>query len=90
MVKDVRAAAQIRGKISYTLTDSEKASTVFRRSVFAVKDIAEGEPFTSENIRVIRPGYGMQPKYLHSMLGKTAPNAISRGTPLPYIEDSIL
>ena len=87
MVKDIRAAVQIRGKVSYERTASEEASTVFRRSIFTVKDIAEGEPFTKDNVRVIRPGYGMQPKYLKGILGKRAECAILRGTPLPRVED---
>ena len=55
---------------------------VFRRSVYAVKDIAEGEIFTTDNIRVIRPGYGMAPKYLESIIGRAASKSISRGTPI--------
>ena len=50
MVRDARSAAQIRGRVSYELTESEKASTAFRRSIFAVRDIQEGEEFTAENI----------------------------------------
>ena len=84
MVKDVRAAAEIRGHVSYELTESEKASTVFRRSLFAIQDIDQGDLFTQKNIGCIRPGYGARPKYLTELLGKTAENAILRGTPIVF------
>ena len=82
MVRDVRSAAKIRGRVSYELTESEKASTVFRRSIFAVRDIQKGEEFTAENIRCIRPGYGTKPKFYFSLLKEQAPQDISRGSPL--------
>ena len=82
MVRDVRSAAKIRGRVSYELTESEKASTVFRRSIFAVRDIQKGEEFTAENIRCIRPGYGTKPKFYFSLLKERAPKDISRGSPL--------
>lgn len=82
MVKRVRDAAAIRGEASYALTESEKASTVFRRSIFAVKDIQKGEPFTEENVRVIRPGYGRKPKHYDTLLQQTAKRAIPAGTPI--------
>ena len=82
MVRDIRSAVQIRGQVSYELTESEKASTVFRRSIFAVRDIQKGERFTEENIQVIRPGYGTKPKYYGNILGKTSQTLICCGTPL--------
>lgn len=82
MVQNIRDAARIRGRVSYELTESEKASTVFRRSIFAVRDIEKGEKFTEENIRVIRPGYGISPKYYADLLGKQATESFCRGTPL--------
>ena len=82
MAKQLRAAVEIRGKISYELTESEKASTVFRRSVFAIKDIALGEKFTEENTRVIRPGNGMLPKHYADLLGRKSGSFISEGTPV--------
>lgn len=85
MVGDVRNAKMMaRGSIGeeYSLTEGEKASMVFRRSVFAVKDIGEGEMFTMENLRVIRPGYGVKPKYLEELLGKRSRQAIRRGEPI--------
>ena len=82
MVKDVRAAAEIRGHVSYELTESEKASTAFRRSVFAVRNIAEGEAFTKENVRVIRPNNGIRPKKLNMLLTKAARRSIKYGEPI--------
>ena len=85
MVGDVRNAKMMaRGSIGeeYSLTEGEKASMVFRRSVFAVKDIGEGEVFTKDNLRVIRPGYGAKPKYLEELLGKRSSRGIYRGDPV--------
>ena len=61
------------------LTENEKASMVFRRSLFAVKDIQKGEPFTPENVRSIRPAGGMMPKELPGILGSTAACSIKAG-----------
>lgn len=82
MVQDVKAAKKMMARPDYGLTAGEEASTVFRRSIFAVKDIKVGEKFSEENIRVIRPGYGMKPKHLAKIIGKRAVTDISRGTPL--------
>ena len=59
-----------------------QAERVFRRSIFVVEDIAAGEIFTAQNVRVIRPGYGMAPRHLDAILGKKATSKIERGTPL--------
>ena len=82
MVRDIRDAEAIRGKGSYALSEKEEASMVFRRSLFAVRDIAQGEVFTEENVRSIRPAGGMAPKYYKDVLGKKAKQNIKRGTPL--------
>ncbi len=81
MVRNIRDAVQIRGQVSYELTESEKASTVFRRSIFAVKDIQAGEAFTQKNIRCIRPGYGLFPKSFYTLLGEKSIRAIKCGMP---------
>ena len=82
MVTDVRNASMAVKGPDYELTQGEKDSTVFRRSIFAAEDISRGEEFTKENIRVIRPGYGLAPKYYKDILGKKSTTDIKRGTPL--------
>lgn len=82
MVEEIRGAEKLLFPPSYELSESEKRSTVFRRSLFAVRDIKKGEPFTAENIRSIRPGYGEKPKHYADFLGKTAKVSLPRGTPL--------
>lgn len=82
MVKDIRQAEKAIGMVSYGPTEQEKTNVVFRRSVFCVKDIKKGELITEENIRVIRPGYGMKPKYYPQALGQVALMDIKRGDPI--------
>jgi pseudaminic acid synthase len=84
MVDAIRGIEKALGTVNYDATEHEKASRVFRRSLFAVEDIAEGELFTGKNIRSIRPGYGLLPKYLPEILGKPAKKNICRGTPLSW------
>lgn len=82
MVRDVHNAKEMIQGPDYTLTKGEESSTVFRRSIFAVKDIRAGDEFTEENIRVIRPSYGIKPKYYSETIGKRAACDIRRGMPL--------
>jgi len=82
MVDSIREIEKALGTVNYSMTEHEKASWVFRRSLFVVQDIAEGELFTEKNIRSIRPGFGLPPKYFHEILGKKAKENICRGTPL--------
>jgi len=82
MVDDVRNAKKALKGPDYELTEGERSSTVFRRSIFAIKDIKAGEKFTEENIRVIRPGYGIAPKYFRGLLGTDSSRDIKRGEPL--------
>ena len=84
MVKDVRQAELSIGKVQYGLTNQETGSIVFRRSIFAVKNIKAGEKLTEDNIRVIRPGYGLKPKYYEDLLGQKALGDIARGTPIGF------
>ena len=70
------------GKPVYAIGKNESKNIVFRRSLFAVADIKKGEKFTKDNIRSIRPGYGLATKYLKDVLGKSATKNISRGVPL--------
>lgn len=84
MVDAVRTTEKALGNISYEQTASEGVSAVHRRSLFVVKDIAEDEELTRENIRSIRPGNGLSPKELPHVLGKRAKKRIERGTPLTW------
>ena len=84
MITAVRIAEQAIGGITYDLTEKENNSRVFRRSVFVVQDIKEGEHFTPENTRIIRPGFGLPPKELPTVLGRIAKTDILRGTPVNW------
>lgn len=72
MIKAIRDVEKLLGKVDYSMSEQKKRSRRFSRSLYAVKDIKEGEVFTQENIRSVRPGYGMHPKYLNDILGKKA------------------
>lgn len=82
MVKDIRQAEKAIGKVSYGVTAQEQSNRVFKRSIFAVEDIKKGEVITDQNVRVIRPGYGMAPKYYTEIMGQCALRDIKRGEPL--------
>ena len=82
MVEEVRVAQKALGKISYDVTEKEQTSRVFRRSVFVVEDINEGEEFNANNTRVIRPSYGLPPKKIKDIIGKKSAKTIGKGTPL--------
>lgn len=84
MVEDIRAAEKALGQVQFGVTKTEKDSVVFRRSIFAVKDIAVGDSLTSENIRIMRPGYGMAPGHYDELIGRVARREIRRGTPLDW------
>lgn len=84
MVQEVRRAEAALGEPFYGVTPEEESSMVFRRSVFAVKDIAKGEELTGENTRIIRPGYGLKPKYHRDVLGMRTDRDIKRGTPISF------
>jgi pseudaminic acid synthase len=72
------------GHIQYEIQDVEKESLRFKRSLYVVEDVVKGEPFTNKNIRVIRPGNGLQPKYYELILGKIAKQNIKSGTALTW------
>ena len=69
MVDAVRVAEQALGQVHYGLNAKEEGSRVFRRSLFVVQDMTAGEPFTSQNVRAIRPGHGLHTRYLEQVLG---------------------
>ena len=72
MIKAVRDAEKLIGKVDYSMTEKKKKSRQFARSLYVAKDIKKGEIFTEENIKSVRPGYGLHPKYLEDVLGKIA------------------
>lgn len=84
LVIETERAWQALGKVSYGASEAEKKSLAFRRSLYAVCDIAAGETLTTDNVRAIRPGYGLAPKHLEHILGKTASRPLKRGTPLTW------
>lgn len=82
MVDDIRSTEKAKGVVSYDVSAKEKENMVFRRSIFAVQDIEKGQVFTEENIRSIRPAYGLRPKHYKEVLNKQATRDIKRGTPI--------
>jgi len=84
MVDNVRIAEKALGKVSYSITEKEQESRVFRRSLFVVKDMKVGDVFTEENVRSIRPGYGLHTRYLNEIIGRQATSKIERGTPVTW------
>ena len=84
MVDAVRVAEAAVGEINYELTESEESIRGFRRSLFVVEDVEAGEVFTAQNVRSIRPGYGLHTRFISSVMGRTARRDVSRGTPLGW------
>ena len=84
MVKSVRNTELALGRARYGPTSSDAANRSFRRSLFVVKNVNRGEAFTSDNIRSIRPGQGLEPRFMDDVIGKTATEDIERGTPLNW------
>lgn len=82
LVNSVRDAEKALGKVDYQLTDDKRKNKQFARSLFVVRDIEKGEKFTQQNIKSIRPGYGLSPNYFNDILGKSANKSLKRGTPL--------
>jgi pseudaminic acid synthase len=84
MVKDIRDAEKALGGVSYQITEPEERNRNFRKSIFVVQDVEKDEVFSEENIRVIRPGFGLEPKYYEYILGKKASRYIEKGTPMNW------
>ena len=79
MVKAVREAEKAIGVVDYNLTEKQAKGRDFSRSLYITEDIKKGEEFTEKNLRSVRPGFGLHPKYLNVLLGKTASEDISKG-----------
>ncbi len=84
MVNSVRDAEQAVGKVDYSMSQKKKDSKLLGRSLFIVENIRAGEKLTEENVRSIRPGYGMAPKHLANVLNKRAVRDLAKGTPLTW------
>lgn len=84
MVDAVRTVEKSLGKVHYGVSRREASSLVFRRSLFVTRAVRAGEVFTEENVRSIRPAYGLPPKYLPQILGRRARRDIEEGTPLNW------
>ncbi|WP_020675717.1 pseudaminic acid synthase [Geopsychrobacter electrodiphilus] len=84
LVIESERAWQSLGQISYGPTEKEKNSLVFRRSLYVVRDMMEGEFFTLENMRCIRPGLGLSPKVFDTLLGKRIKKSVKKGTPVSW------
>lgn len=80
----IRIAEQALGEIRYGSGESEESSRVFRRSLFVVKDMRKDEVFTADNVRSIRPGYGLHPRFLENVLACRVTRDVVRGTPLTW------
>lgn len=84
LVIETERAWQAMGKINYGPTEKEKASLVFRRSLYVVEDIRAGDVITEKNVRSIRPGYGLPPKFFDLVMGKRVNQDVKRGTGLSW------
>ena len=83
--EDINLAYNLLGKKYFYRNKSEKKSKIFRRSIFATENIKKGEKFNNQNIRRIRPGYGLEPKYYEKLIGKKSPVTLDKGQPLKKI-----
>jgi pseudaminic acid synthase len=84
LVAEAERAWLARGRVTYAATGAEQASFQFRRSLYVVKDLKAGEPLTHDNVRAIRPGFGLAPKLLEEVVGRRAAGDIVKGTPLTW------
>lgn len=84
LVMETKRAWQSLGSIHYGYTGAEEASLKFRRSLYITKDMKVDDVITKENLRAIRPGYGLPPKYYDILIGKTVKHAIPSGTPVTW------
>ncbi|MFX4261973.1 pseudaminic acid synthase [Pelotomaculum propionicicum] len=84
LVTECEKAWQALGKVCYGPTEKEKASLKFRRSLYVVQDIKAGDVLTDKNIRAIRPGFGLPPKYYEILLGKRVKQDVKKGTPVSW------
>ena len=84
LVDEIRIVEKAMGTVKYELTSKQKKNREHSRSLFVIRDMKQGERFTSDNVRSIRPGFGMHPMYFENILGKSAKIDIEKGTPLSW------
>lgn len=84
LVVETERAWMALGEVHYGLTEKEKESLTFRRSIYVAEDLAPGDALTEKNLRIIRPGLGLPPKYLSSLIGKRVGRPVRKGTPMSW------
>lgn len=84
LINNIRQVEQALGKPTYDSENESGTGKIFKQSIFVVEDIPEGTPLTPQNIRIIRPGYGIEPRHYTEIVGKTTSNTLPRGTPLQW------
>ena len=84
LVRECETAALALGTVSYTMQTQEKKSLQFRRSLYIAEDMKAGDVLTAQNMRRIRPGFGLAPKYYDALLGRKVKRDVKRGTPLAW------
>ena len=84
MVDSIRIIEQAIGKVTYKLSEKQRNSREHSRSLFIVKDVAKGEVFTNENVKSIRPAFGIKTKYINDIIGKKAVREVQKGTPMSW------
>ena len=84
LIVETRIAWEALGEISYGPTREEKESAIFKRSLYIAEDVAEGDVFTSRNLRSIRPGLGLPPRYIEILIGRRARSSLKAGTPVTW------
>ena len=84
LATETERAWQSLGSICYEPTEKEKRSLRFRRSLYVVENVEKGETFSEKNIRSIRPGFGLPPKYFDIVMGKKANRRLTKGTPVSW------
>ncbi len=84
LVVETERAWQALGQVSYGITEAEKPSLVFRRSIYIAEDMKAGEVFTRANLRCVRPGMGLPPKFHDMLLGRSVKQDVKKGTPMGW------
>ena len=84
LVEESQRAWQALGQVSYGSTEKEKKSMMFRRSIYITRNMKAGEILSPENLRAIRPGLGLPPKYFDDLIGRTVKGHVPKGTPVSW------